>query len=76
VYQIEDLMSDFGAMDEGDGCGNTIKYAEFVNAVEGIASRHPLKMSHGRSIPAVKARSVKDETGRRLSTPGHRAPVG
>ena len=33
--------------------GRTIKYEDFVIAVDTIGSRHPLQMSHGRSIPVV-----------------------
>lgn len=74
--QIEDLMDDFGAKDEGNGLGKTIRYPEFVKAVETITSLHPLQMSTGRIMPGLKARVLQDMTGRRLTTPGFRAPVG
>ena len=63
-------MDDFGAIDRGDGAGKTIRYQDFVIAVDTVAGRHPLQINSGRYIMDLKARYMQDVRGRRLCTPG------
>ena len=62
--------------DAGDGLGKTIRYQDFVIAVDTVGSRHPLKINSGRFFTDLKARYLKDTEGRRLCTPGGSPPAG
>ena len=68
-------MDDFGAIDRGDGAGKTIRYQDFVIAVDTVAGRHPLQINSGRYIMDLKARYMQDVRGRRLCTPGRLPPL-
>mmetsp|Transcript_6617 Transcript_6617/g.10457 ORF Transcript_6617/g.10457 Transcript_6617/m.10457 type:complete len:346 (-) Transcript_6617:407-1444(-) len=74
--QMISVMHDFGAEDYQDGKGLQIKYTSFVNAVDRLASKHPLEMTTGRFIRDLRANYTRDDEGRRLCTPGFKAPVG
>ena len=62
-------MKDFGGRDLDDGQGTSVRYQDFVLAVDTIAGRHPFEMNTGRYITKLKARYLKDVYGRRLCTP-------
>lgn len=73
--EVSDAAICLSGRDAGDGLGKTIRYQDFVIAVDTVGSRHPLQINSGRFFTDLKARYLKDTDGRRLCTPGESSPA-